>query len=826
MIGRGILLASAALAPCLWANDAAAQSVTDADRTDIVITATPLHDADDAPLALPAQTVTAKGLQRSNAIDLADQLKRMAGGVFVNEVQNNPLQPDVNYRGFTASPLLGTPQGLSVYFDGVRLNQPFGDVVSWDLIPKAAIKRTTLVPGSNPLFGRNSLGGAIAIATKDGASDPGVEVAASVGSFRRRTVEAAAGTKLGGGFDVFVAGNYFKEKGWRDFSPSEAGQGFAKLRYAGTATTVALSGSYADTDLNGNGLQEMRLLNRDWSSVYTYPDNTRNRAYLANLTLEHRFSSSLSFAGNAFWRSIDTTTFNGDINDDSLGESLYQPSAAERAALTAAGYTGFPTAGETQANTPFPKWRCIANILLNSEPNEKCNGLANRSRDRQREWGATGELSLASPVAGGSNRLTLGLSYVRSSADFSQSSQFGYLNPDRSITTVPGRGAFADGTQNSENAFDARVNLNGRTSTFSAYGLDSFNLGKVTIDLSARYDRTAISNHDRISPIAGTGSLTGDHVFERLNPALAIRWAPAKGFALDAAISQTSRAPSAIELGCSDPASPCRLPNALAGDPPLSQVVATTVEGGLNADVAGVAIRLGAFRTVSRNDILFVTDDPSGFGYFKNFGKTRRQGIDLDLSGAVGPVRLSAHYTLLDATYRSPETVGGAGNSSNDGPAPGFEGDIDIARGDRIPLIPRNIFKAGIGWDAAKWLSFDIDMIAVSGVYARGNENNRHRPDGVYYLGAGKTDAYAIVNFGAEVRPIKRVALFVQVNNVFDKKYATAAQLGATGFDANGNFVARPFTTPVIGGERPLLSSTFYSPGAPRSVQVGARIKF
>ena len=54
-------------------------------------------------------------------------------------MQGNPFQPDVNYRGYTASPLLGTPQGLSVYMDGVRLNQPFGDVVSWDLIPRIAI---------------------------------------------------------------------------------------------------------------------------------------------------------------------------------------------------------------------------------------------------------------------------------------------------------------------------------------------------------------------------------------------------------------------------------------------------------------------------------------------------------------------------------------------------------------------------------------------------------------------------------------------------------------------------------------------------------------
>ena len=155
------------------ATGAAAQSMMDAGRTNIVITATPLHDGDDAPPAPPAQTITAGDLRRSHALGLSDQLKRSVGGVFVNDVQDNPLQPDVNYRGFTASPLLGTPQGLSVYFDGVRVNQPFGDTVAWDLIPKAAIRSATLVPGSNPLFGRNSLGGAIAIATRDGASDPG-----------------------------------------------------------------------------------------------------------------------------------------------------------------------------------------------------------------------------------------------------------------------------------------------------------------------------------------------------------------------------------------------------------------------------------------------------------------------------------------------------------------------------------------------------------------------------------------------------------------------------------------------------------------------------
>ncbi len=129
----------------------------------VVVTATPLEgaDVDARTIAAPVQTATAKNIEDSHALDLTAYMSRNLGSVHINDIQNNPLQPDVNYRGYTASPLLGTPQGLSVYMDGVRLNQPFGDVVSWDLIPREAIAAVTLMPGSNPLFGLNTLGGAL-----------------------------------------------------------------------------------------------------------------------------------------------------------------------------------------------------------------------------------------------------------------------------------------------------------------------------------------------------------------------------------------------------------------------------------------------------------------------------------------------------------------------------------------------------------------------------------------------------------------------------------------------------------------------------------------
>jgi len=263
----------------------------------------------------------------------------------------------------------------------------------------------------------------------------------------------------------------------------------------------------------------MGLLEADRRSVYTAPDNTRNHSWRVNFNGSHRFSQSVSLNANVYWRRIQTRTFNGDVNDDALGENIYQPSAAERAALIAAGYTGFPLVGETQANTPFPKWRCISNIFLNTEPNEKCDGLGNRSATDQDEWGWSFELALQGRLGGVAHHLSLGLAYANSQAHFVQSSQFGYLLPDRTVQTVDGPGAFADGSQDSENAFDARVDLRARTESFGAYVLESAELAPgLRLDLAGRYDRTAIHNRDQITPGGGTGSLDSDPVYERFNP--------------------------------------------------------------------------------------------------------------------------------------------------------------------------------------------------------------------------------------------------------------------------------------------------------------------
>lgn len=797
-----------------------------------IVGATPLAGIDRPvdEIAAPTQTGSQRDIEASGAIDLADFLNRRMNNVFLNEVQGNPLQPDLNYRGYTASPLLGTPQGVSVYMDGVRLNQPFGDVVSWDLIPKIAIAEVALIPGSNPLFGLNTLGGSLSMRTKDGVSHPGTALQLSGGSFGRKMADFEHGGSNAKGLNWFLAGNVFFEDGWRQSSPSNVRQFFGKGGRQRERTSMSLTVAYANNDLIGNGMQEQRFLDRDYSSFYTKPDQTQNRSPFLNLTVRHNLSSSVVFSGNAYFRYIRTRTLNGDINEESLDQSMYQPGGAERAALAAAGYTGVPASGATAANTPFPSWRCIGNVLLRDEPSEKCNGLLNRSGSHQRNYGLSGQVSWFARAGAGRNQLTAGAGYDGNSIGFTQSSELGYLNPDRSVTGVK---AFGDGVTGGDadgEPYDTRVDLSGRIHSASFYATDTFSVAnKFTLTLSGRFNHTTVDNRDRIRPAAGVGSLTGKHEFNRFNPAVGATYRVAGLVSVYGGVTEGNRAPTSIELGCADPNSPCKLPNSMAGDPPLRQVVARTFEAGLRGGTESkLQWSAGWFRATNTNDILFVSSEQTGFGYFKNFDKTLRQGLELDMNTRLGRVSLGGGYTFLDATFQSEEEVNGGGNSTNEEARRGLRGQestIEIEKGNRIPLIPQHMVKLHADIQATSKFLVNFGVVGIGSSYARGNENNQHRPDGLYYLGEGQSPGYAVANAGARYQVHPRVQLFVQVNNLFDRHYYSAAQLGPTGFTETGSYIARPFPA-ASNGEFPVQQATFYAPGAPRGAWAGMRFRF
>lgn len=736
-----------------------------------VIGTTPLSDIGIAldKLPAPVQAVTAGDFLRSGALDVSALLNDRLTAVHLNNVQGNPYQADLNYRGYTASPLLGTPQGLSVFMDGVRLNQPFGDVVSWDAIPRLAIESLALMPGSNPLFGLNTLGGALSIRTKDGRSAPGTVVQPILGGYFRRGIEIEHGGSSANGLDWYLTGNLFGDEGWREASPSDVRQVFGKAGWRRLTTDLHATVAIARNSLTGNGLQEERLLARDYRSIYTKPDTTDHRSTFVNVSGRHSPNARLTLSGNAYYRGIRTSSLNGDVNEDALDEA----------------------------------------------PGETPNGLLNRAWTEQRNAGAAAQFTLVDSPAGERNQLTAGAAYDRSRVEFQQSAELGSLTPDRGVVGL--------------GAFDDLVALGGHIHTWSVWATDTRALGRRWhVTLSGRYDQTVIDNRDRINPGAGPESLDGHLSFGRFNPSAGLTFSPTSRVNGYLSYSEAGRAPTSIELGCANPDQPCKLPNAMAGDPPLGQVHTGTWEAGLRSGTAaGVSWHGGWFRADNRDDILFVASTQTGFGYFRNFGRTRRQGLELGVQGRWGRARISGGYTFLHATYESTETVSGNSNSSNDEAAlgrPGLEGTIEIERSDRIPLIPQHTAKASMDLEVSRLVSIDLDVLGVSGSYARGNENNEHAPDGTYYLGPGRAAGYVVVNLGARYRATPRVQLLARIDNLFNRRYATAAQLGPTAFTSEAMFLARPL--PAIDGEYPLRHATFYAPGPPITAWGGLRIAF
>jgi iron complex outermembrane receptor protein len=230
-----------------------------------VIAETPLPGLGVPRNQIPAnvQAATDEDMQRVESLNLPDFMERALPSVNVNGIQGNPFQVDVNYRGFNASPRLGVPQGLSVYLDGVRINEPLGDIVNWDLVPQSAIANVNLVPGSNPLFGLNTLGGALSLRTKSGEKFPGTRAELAGGSFGGKSAALEHGGSRGE-FGAYVSANWYDEDGWRDFAPSRLANFFGKIGREAADYDIDLSVLVADNRLIGNQVTPNRLMNARW----------------------------------------------------------------------------------------------------------------------------------------------------------------------------------------------------------------------------------------------------------------------------------------------------------------------------------------------------------------------------------------------------------------------------------------------------------------------------------------------------------------------------------------------------------------------------------
>jgi outer membrane receptor protein involved in Fe transport len=540
-----------------------------------------------------AQVATGEEFQASGALNLTDFLARDLAGFSLTQVQNNPFQPDLLYRGFTSSFLLGTPPGLSVFIDGVRVNEPLADQVNWDLLPTDAIDRVELLPGSNPVYGRNTLGGAIVMQTKRGRTNPGTTAEMWGGSFGRiRSLLQSGGTH--GNFDYFLSGNWFTEDGFRDFSKGSVGQLFGKLGYTAGSHDAILALTYTNNYLTGNGpLPESRLA-RDRSAVFTHPDRFQPELWFVSGQYAYDLGSGVTLTANGYGRFLTIDQFNRDVAEDVSGKTDQDGWGAS-----------------TQLTYQNTLW----GIPVTAAAGLDYTGATLRHRIDEREF---------ADDDGESEEFAARLAQEEEAV----------FEPATDVTSdTHAGGAFV--TVTAEPTERLTVTAAGR-----------FDTTALTIN-----DRLAGRTDDDDDEPQTDAS--GSHRFERFNPAIGATYSLLYGLSLYANYSQSYRAPTAIELTCANPEAPCPIPTAIVDDPPLKPVKGKTWETGVRWSLLpNLHAVLAFYRTDLDDDILFRNEPQSRvLGFFQNVEATRRQGIEFLLKGAWGRGHWFVNYTLTDATF-------------------------------------------------------------------------------------------------------------------------------------------------------------------------------
>ena len=725
-------------------------------------------------LPYDVQSINAEALYRSQSMNLTDFMSRNLSGVNINEVQGSPFQADITYRGFRLSGILGSPQGLSVYLDGVRVNEPFGDVINWDMIPEAAINNVTLVPGSNPIYGLNTLGGALAFTTKSGLTAPGTEVKLQAGSFGRMRADVAYGSKSDDGYHSFISATGFREDGWRDYSSGQLGNVFAKVGRQQDDSKWDLSLLVGRSSLLGNGLLPsysygpngtgsaaggMYETNRRW--VYTHTDRTRNELNQVIFNLQRLLDDSTELALNAYVRNSGRRTAGGDAEREEDGGAY-----------------------ENEA-------------VLNS------------TKTQQTSYGAGANLTKLLDR----HQLTLGGAVDASGSTYGGTQQ------------GCGEPSLTRGVEDCAGAVRDEAKVKGNTFHFGIFGADTIKVAEGThLTAAARFNHSRVDNtltsfYTLVGGEATRRDLLGldpetqreRFTYNSFNPSLGISHQLAPAVTVFGNVGRSNRVPTTIELGCASPANPCRLPTGLQADPYLRQVIAQTIELGTRwRFTSDSEMTLAVYRSDNTNDILFRNVDQTGLGYFDNFSKTRRQGIDVGVRTIIENIMVSGNYNYLDATYQdTAELFGGIR-------------EIEITPGNKIAGLPEHTFKLNVDWRAMPKLVLGGTVMGTSSITTQGNEDGQIGSENGSQALDVKVKGYTLLHLHANYEADKGLDYFARVNNVFDTRFESYGMMAMSMFNANGSPID-PNPNPSPTGPN---VSRFVAPGAPRNFMVGLRYRF
>jgi iron complex outermembrane receptor protein len=738
-----------------------------------VISSTPLLgsliDPDQVPAA--TQVLTPADIDRTNVPSLTDAILENIPSATVNDVSGNSFQPDILFRGFTASPVAGTAEGLAVYVNGARFNDPFGDTVNWDLIPPIAID-TVNVEASNPVFGLNALGGSINVRLKNGFTYDGADVTLYGGSFDRGAGIAEYGQKVGD-FAIYAAGDITHDGGFRQTQASDIYRLYTDVGWRNGDAEVHFSIDAADNTLGNPGASPVQQLDVSTSGIFTGPNEVYNKYVAANLNGSYAISDNLSFQGLAYYQTLtqrvtNGATFDGDPCDDGSG-ALCNDDGTE---VTTHGGAVVPD---------FLNGATYSALVL--------EGLDTHA------YGTSGQLTDDAPVFGHTNHLVVGGSFDGSDSVFNAQTEIGGFSTDGSQLFV-GPPDYVQ-VQPSEGVEPVKVAT--ETRYYGVFVADVVNLVHgLDLTLNGRFNNAQINLADKMGTV-----LTGQHTYNRFNPNVGLTYAIVPGVQAYGSYAEANRAPTPTELSCASAANPCSLLNFFIGDPNLKQVVARTFEGGLRGHIADLDTgRLGwsvdYYRTKDQDDLIFESalDNPN-LAFYTNAGRTLRQGAEAELDYNTARLHASLGYTYTDATFQSPLLLGSGSN-----PAADANGNIQVEPGDRIPGIPQNRGTVVVEYKLTDRWSVGGSSILAGSQYRFGDEANLEKQVG----------GYVLVNFDTSYRVTDNITVFGIINNLTDRHYDT---YGTFGPDDEVPFPNVAVTDPRTA-----------DPGQPISGYGGVRVKF
>jgi len=750
----------------------ASSPVESLPEIDIVATA-PLAaggiDRDKVPA--PGWSLDAGQLHAEGPAGLTGTLERLVPGVAVNDVSGSPFQPDLQFRGFAASPILGTPAGIAVYQNGARINEAFGDTVNWNLVPDFAVRRADLVT-ADPVFGLNALGGALALEMKNGFNFQQNRLELAGGSFARGEATFEKGVQSGN-FASYIGGHLATDGGYRQHSAAAIGQLYGDLGAETDRVDLHVSFTGSTDSIHAAGPAPVELLASDPSAVFTFPQGTRNQLAFVTATGKLKATDTLAIDGLFYFRRFEQHVVDGNTTEAQRCDSALAPGLL---CLSSPGAGLFSTAGTQIADIPG------ANL-----------GETDRSVTQASGLGGSLQATETMQVAGGDNHLVFGASIDHADVGFSATSELATLQPDlRTIAT----GILID----QPDGTISPVRLNTTSTYLGVYARDTFNLTpRLAVTAGGRSNLATIQLND----LLGT-ALNGSHSYARFNPAAGVTYRIAAPATAYLGYAETNRVPTPGELGCADPARPCALNTFLVSDPALKQVVARTIEAGLRGSLpldAGDGTdgklnwKLGAFLIHDRNDILNVQSPISNFGFFTNIGVTRRRGIEAGIGFKSQDWDVHADYALLDATFQNALTLHSPNN-----PAADENGQIQVRPGDRIPSLPEHQFKAGIDRAVTPRWHVGADLVVASSQFLRGDESNSTKP----------LPGYWVVDLHSRYSVTENIEAFLLIQNLFDRKY-----------DTFGTFFS-PGQVSFLG----LGNPRSVSPAAPLTVLAGVRAVF